>query len=81
MDVLQDPNDGAAVLYRVSGGAVVVEAVNVSGYWRGAVRVAAAWSGAAVVRPPGSWCSAHGRHRNYAIGRGGSIFCKSPALG
>ena len=44
VDVLQDPNRGAAVHYRfkVSGGAVVVEAVGVGGYWHGAVRVAAA---------------------------------------
>ena len=45
--VLQDPNHGAAVLYRVSGGAVVVEAIGVGGYWHGAVRVAD-WSGTAV---------------------------------
>ena len=42
VDVLQDPNHGAAVHDRVSGGAVVVEAVGVGGYWHGVERVATA---------------------------------------
>ena len=62
VDVLQDPNHGAAVLYRVSGGAVVVEAVGVGGYWHGAVWVAAAWSGAAVTVAKNGPCPEHDSH-------------------